>query len=256
MKRIRNGVVAIESVTTALNSEAASGRNELRRRRHREQHETEFAGLAEKKTEPDAETPSAAEQARQGAIRMVLVTITPAASPITSSGRAATSLRSSSIPTDRKTGPERSNGTARRRFPARAGRAIPRAHAGDECAERDRKCERVHQRRGADDCEKTGHDEQLALAEPADEAKQGVEDRSGRPATRAMTAQHRVERQLQARRSSRIGRHACHRGDDRDQRNDRQILEQQDRKGPLALRRVQLIVRSQHRQDLSGRGQG
>ena len=37
---------------------------------------------------------------------------------------------------------------------------------------------------------------------------------------------------------ARIGRHARHGGDDRDQRHDRQILEQQDRKSALAERRV------------------
>src|SRR3546814_17719056 len=44
-------------------------------------------------------------------------------------------------------------------------------------------------------------------------------------------------------------------GDDRDQRHDRQILEQQDRKGALAERGAQPARRLQHRQHLRGRRQ-
>ena len=48
---------------------------------------------------------------------------------------------------------------------------------------------------------------------------------------------------------------AAHRGDDRDQRDDRQVLEQQDREGALAERGAQPPGRLQHRQHLRGRRQ-
>ena len=44
---------------------------------------------------------------------------------------------------------------------------------------------------------------------------------------------------MPARRRARVGGRARHRGDDRDQRDDRQVLEQQDREGALAVRRVE-----------------
>ena len=108
VSRIRNGVAAIDSVTTAPNSDAASGSDQLRRRGLREQHEAEFARLAEQQPEPDAARPAIAEQrapARRGSAD--LITITASAIPTTSNGRAAITPRSSSIPTDRKNRPSR-----------------------------------------------------------------------------------------------------------------------------------------------------
>ena len=65
MSRIRNGVVAIESVTTAPNSDAASG-GSAAPPRLREQHEAELAGLAEQQTEPDRARPAACRTGAPG----------------------------------------------------------------------------------------------------------------------------------------------------------------------------------------------
>ena len=59
MNRIRNGVVAIDKVTTAPNSDAASGSDQPRRGRLGEQDEAELAGLAEQQAEPEAVRPAA-----------------------------------------------------------------------------------------------------------------------------------------------------------------------------------------------------
>ena len=48
--------------------------------------------------------------------------------------------------------------------------------AGDEGAERGRQPEVVHEGGSADDGEQAGDDEQLALADAADETEQGIED--------------------------------------------------------------------------------
>ncbi len=48
-------------------------------------------------------------------------------------------------------------------------------HAGDEGAQRDRQMQQVHDRGRSDDREQAGDDEQFALAQPADQAEQRVE---------------------------------------------------------------------------------
>ncbi len=111
----------------------------------------------------------------------------------------------------------------------------------------------MHHRGRPDDREQSGDDEQLALAQAPDKAEQRIENEAAhkRP-TRSPRAPCR------ARASSRPARsgpaHSRHRSDDRDHRNDREVLEQQDREGALALRRVELIVRTKHRKHLSCRG--
>ena len=108
---------------------------------------------------------------------------------------------------------------------------------------RGRQAEQLHQRRAGDDREQGGEDEHLALAQIADQPEQGPQDEAPgqhQPDDRA----DRVEREQPARRAADIGRVAAHRGDDRDQRHDRQVLEQQDREGPLAERRPQPPRRS------------
>jgi hypothetical protein len=125
-------------------------------------------------------------------------------------------------------------------------------HACDEGAERDRQVERMHDRRCADHSEQAGDDEQLALSQPADEPEERVQREPADDHER-YHREDRVERELPARRSAGIRRHPGHRRDDRDHRNDREVLEQKDGEGPLALWRVKLVVRAQHRQHLRGR---
>ena len=186
ISRIRNGVVAIDRVTTAPNSDAASGVISCARRRLREQHEAELAGLAEQQAEPDAARPAACRttRPRPAMIRTALMTITASAMPDHEQrprgdqrrGRAASRPRG-------RTGRAGSSGTARRRFRARAGRAIRRAS-------RRRRTRRARPT-GASACisaaapidrEQAGDDEQLALAEAADQPEQRIEHAAGRRA--------------------------------------------------------------------------
>ena len=112
----------------------------------------------------------------------------------------------------------------------------------------------MHDRGGADHGEQRGDNEQLALAKAANQPEQWIEDQ---PADqhKANHCSQGHQRELPAGRSAWVRRHPRQRGDDRDHRNNREILEQQDRESALALRRVQLIVRAQHRQHLRGRRQ-
>ena len=75
-------------------------------------------------------------------------------------------------------------------------------HSGDEGAERGREVERLHHRRAGEDDEQAGDDEQFALADPADEAEQRV-DQEAAGEDQAGDGGERVEAELPARRSRR-----------------------------------------------------
>ena len=125
-------------------------------------------------------------------------------------------------------------------------------HAGDERPQRDRQMERMHDRCRTDHGEQPCDNEQLALAETAHQPKQRVQGNSPYD-DEGDHRQHRIESQPPSNRRARIRSYAGHCRDDRDHRYDGEVLEQQDRKGTLALRRIQLIVRPKHRQHLGGR---
>ena len=131
---------------------------------------------------------------------------------------------------------------------------IGQHHAGDKRAQRGGQPQRLHHGRAGDHGEQPGEDEHLALAQAADQPEQRPEQeppRDDQPDHRA----GRVEPEQPARRRVRIRRRAAKRGDHRDQRHDRQVLEQQDRERPLAERRPQPSRGLQHRQHLRGRRQ-
>ncbi len=113
---------------------------------------------------------------------------------------------------------------------------------------------RVHHGGRAYHREQARDDEQLALAEAPDKPEQRIEHQPP-DEHEADDRGQREKGQRPAGRLARVGRDSRQRGNDRDQGHDREILEQQDRERPFALRCVELVVRPQHRQDLRGRGQ-
>ena len=122
-------------------------------------------------------------------------------------------------------------------------------HAGDKRAQCGRQAEQFHQRCAGDDREQGGKDEHLALAQVADQAEQRPQDEppgEHQPDDGA----NRVEGQHPARRPADVRGVAAHRGDDGDQRHDREVLEQQDREGALAERGAKPPGRLEQRQDL------
>ena len=147
VRRIRKGVVAIDSVTTAPNSEAASGVINWAVVAWREEDETEFAGLAQQQAEPDASRPIACRTcAASPPISMALVTMTPIAMPMTNNGRAAIELQVEQHP-DRQE--EQSEQDRAERLDI-AFKLVPIGRfgehdAGDEGAQRNRQMQRVHQ---------------------------------------------------------------------------------------------------------------
>ena len=189
-------------------------------------------------------------------MRTVLVTITPAARPITNSGRAAIDAEVEQH-SDREEEQAEQDRAERLdvAFELVAVGRFGEHHAGDEGAERHRQVERVHHRRGADDGEQARDDEQLALAEAADQPEQRVEDepaderpaRSPRAPCRAPSFQ--PVGALGSGGVRAIAAMIVIIG------TIDEVLEQQDREGALALRRVELVVRAQHRQHLRGRRQ-
>ena len=176
MNRIRNGVVAIDRVTTAPNSDAASG-------------VISCAAVAiANSTKPNSPAWLSSRPRRMAScqvqlkrrlrmvIRSVLVTITPTAIPITNSGRFGDQLQVEQHPDreEEQAEQDRAEGLDVGLELVPVGR-FGEHHAGDERAQRDRQMQRVHHRRRADDREQAGDDEQLALAEPSDQPEQGIE---------------------------------------------------------------------------------
>ncbi len=110
----------------------------------------------------------------------------------------------------------------------------------------------MHQRGCTDHREQPGDDEQFALAQPPDQPEHRIEQQPPDRDQRNDRADG-VKRQGPPAGRVRVGGHSRHRHHDRDQRDDRQILEQQDRESPLALRRVEVPVSAKHRQHLRSR---
>ena len=174
---------------------------------------------------------------------------------MTSSGRSTISLRSSSIPTERKKRPSRieRNGSTSLSSSWRYGdsaRTTPATKAPSA----------VESPKWLITAAAPMTANKPATTNSSRSPKRPIKRKSGLRTSRPNSDQsddgdHRKERQLPSRRRARVRRHARHRADDRDQRYDGEVLEKQDRESALALRRVQLIVRAQHRKDLRGRGQ-
>ncbi len=134
-------------------------------------------------------------------------------------------------------------------------RTVGEHHARDERPERGRQAESLHDRGTGDDGEQSREHEHLALTHVADEPEQRAQEEAARE-NQSSDGKDRVECEQPARRSRRVGRIARHGGNDRDQRDDRQILEQQDREGPLTEWRAQSSRRLQHRKHLRRRRKG
>ena len=164
-------------MTTAPNSDAAARQDQLRGGRLREQDEAELAGLAQQQSEPEAAGPAAAERAAENRDQDRL-------GDDDAGGEADHEQR------PRGDQPQVEQHSDREEEQAEQDRAerldvafelVPvgrfgQHHAGDERAERHRQVKRVHHRRRADDREQAGDDEQLALAEAADQPEQRIED--------------------------------------------------------------------------------
>ena len=140
MKRIRNGVVAIDRVTTAPNSDAASGVISCAAvawaNRTKPNSPAWLSSRPSRKLRGQLQPNS---RGRAALIRIVLVAITPAAMPITNSGRAAIELEVEQHP-DRQE--EQAEQDRAERLDV-ALELVPvgrfgEHHAGDERAERDR----------------------------------------------------------------------------------------------------------------------
>ena len=131
-------------------------------------------------------------------------------------------------------------------------RAVGKHHARDERAQRGRQAQSLHHRRAGDDREQRGENEHLALAQIADQPEHRPQHESAdqdQPGHR----KYGIDGKQPPRRPGLIGRIARERGDDRDQRHDRQVLKQQDRERPLTERRAQSARRLQHWQHLRRR---
>ena len=222
MRRIRNGVVAIDSVTTAPNSDAASGR-------------ISCAAVAwANRTKPNSPAWLSSRPSRSCAASCCR-TPAPSAGDQDRLGddhrrrdaeheqrplRDQAEGRAASRPTGR-TGRAGSSGTARRRFPAHAGRAIRRASrrrrtrpaATDRCSACISAAEPTTVNRPAttnssrSPSRPTSRNSGLSTSRPTSTS---ADDRS-----------HRVKRQRPADRRARVGRGPRHRRDDRDHRHDR-----------------------------------
>ena len=131
-------------------------------------------------------------------------------------------------------------------------RRIGQHDAGDERPERRRKPDQLHHCGRRDDGEQTGYDEHFALAQPADEAEQGTQEKTARQHQTDDRAD-RLQGEDPAFRPGFLSTGRRQGGDDRDQWDDRQILEQQDGKGPFSERRAQPPRALQHGQDLRRR---
>ena len=83
----------------------------------------------------------------------------------------------------------------------------------------------MHDRGRANDREQSRNDEELALAQPADKSEKRIENEAAHK-DQPDHGQHRVEGERPADRRARVRRPARHRSDDRDHRNDREVLEQ------------------------------
>ena len=107
MKRIRNGVVAIDRVTTAPNKDAASGA--IKRALAAWANRTKPNSPAWLRSRPSRmlRGHECLNSRLSKLSRPALMTITAAAIPSTNSGRSAIRWMSSSIPTERKNSPRR-----------------------------------------------------------------------------------------------------------------------------------------------------
>ena len=129
-------------------------------------------------------------------------------------------------------------------------------HAGEKRAERHRHADDVHQQRGAEHDQQRGGGHHLARAGPGEQAEERIEQVApGEHQRRDGAADQRRDCAVSARLTARRAGAEAKQRDQREQRHDRHVLEQQDRKGALAVGLLQMAALLEDAQRDRGGGQ-
>lgn len=125
---------------------------------------------------------------------------------------------------------------------------VRQQHAGHERAERHRQAAGLHQQRETERGRQRGGGEHLPTVDAADMAKDAIEHRP------AYDDHNGEQHQADHRRHAVFGPFRAEQRKQREQRNDHQVLEQQDGERLAAVAAVQFVALGQRRQHERGRG--